>query len=314
MEVITTTSLSEAPLKAREKSRDIYLIAEETLLVIYTDRLEAHDVAMREPIPYKGVMHNQITNFWMSKFAHFVGNYRITSKLDDYPQLKTHKDMLAGRSLLGRDLKRLPMRFLVVGGLGGNLWKEYQETGRLNGHYMVKGLEESEWMEQPVVVPLPRVDASQSGGDGRKWAQRLLGQKLYAQIEERCLAVFGVARNYAAARGLTLADTSLDFGMAGHTPLLMHELLTPDTSTYWPGDILPGESKTNYERQNLYGWLRIQRWQPDQPQPDLPQQLLQETLKKYKFIYEVMTGKVATLKQQEAEEDAAAEVCSEEEE
>lgn len=301
----------EHPLVAKEKSRDIYAVSERSLLVVYTDRLYADEVEMPSPLPGKGVLLNQISNYWMNRFPHLVSNYLFVREIEQFPpSLKAHAAELADRSVIVHKIKALPFRFLVLGSIGGAAWQSYRATGAVQGQHLPRGLKESDWLEQSVVIPLPVGDAGGRGEpDGRKRAQRLLGQKLYAAIEEVCLAIFGVARNYAAARGLTLADARFEFSQIDGKPCLINEVLTPDVATYWPGNAAPGTSQPVFERQNLYTWLDLQKWNKKAPGPDLPPELLGETIKRYQILADIMTGKVATLKKQEeaaaADEDLA---------
>ncbi len=288
------------PLVAREDSRDIYAVDEHHLLVVFTDRVYAHGVKLNAPLPGKGIMLNQISNFWMNRFTHLTANHVRFPNIADFPSsLQPHAHQLAGRSAVVRKVKALPFRFLTVGSLGGAYFKEYREHGTVLGYNLPKGMPESAWLEQSLFLPLPANDDAGKPGDGRRLAQRLLGQKLYASIEEICLSIFGVARNYALARGLTIADARFSFAVADGAPCLMHEVMTPDVATYWPGEVEPGQTQPVYERQNLYSWLKLQRWTPGQPVPDLPAELLKATLPRYRQVTDIMTGKVETLKKQD---------------
>ena len=287
------------PLIAQAGSRDMYALGEHTQLVVYTDRIYAQDVRLSEILPGKGVMLNQISNFWMNRFTHLTANYLYFQTTAEFPAvLQPYASMLEGRSVVARRAKALPFQFLVVGSLGGAQWREYQETGTVRGYNLPRGLPESTWLEQSLFLPVPANDSGK-GDEGRKQAQRLLGQKLYAAIEEICLSIFGVARNYALARGLTIADARFEFAMVDGKPCLMNEVMTPDVATYWPGDVEPGETQPIFERQNVYSWLKLQRWTPQQPVPELPSELLKATLPKYRLLTDIMTGKVETLKKQD---------------
>jgi phosphoribosylaminoimidazole-succinocarboxamide synthase len=243
----------------------------------------------------------------MNRFTHLVGNYLAPQEGEGLPQaLLPYASALAGRYAVARKLKPLPFQFLTIGSLGGSDWQAYKEAGIVRGQYLPRGLQESERMDQVVMIPLSTNDMDRND-DGRKRAQRLLGQKLFTDVEETCLSVFGVARNYAAARGLAIADARFEFGLADGTLCLINEVMTPDVATYWPGDPIPGESQPVFERQNMYGWLKVQRWNPKLPPPALPDMLIKEVVKRYRDVCDVMTGKVLTLKKQEEAEEAARE-------
>ena len=307
----TPIKFKEFPLIAQDRSRDIHTLSDTSLLVVYTDRLYAHDVEMLETVPDKGVMLNQISTYWMNRFTHLAGNYIISQEEGDLPQaLLPHASTFAGRYAIVRKLKALPFQFLALGSLGGSDWEAYKKTGMVRGQYLPRGLQESERMDQAMMIPIPTNDMDRIG-DGRKQAQRLLGPKLFTDAEETCLSIFGVARNYAAARGLTIADARFEFGLAGNNICLINEVMTPDVATYWPGEPVPGEPQPVFERQNMYSWLKVQRWDPKTPPPSLPELLIKEVVKRYRVVCDVMTGKVPTLKkQEEAEENATKEECA----
>ena len=298
----TPIKLKEFPLVAQDRSRDILNLSDTSLLVVYTDRLFANEVEMQETVPGKGVMLNQISNFWMNRFSHLVGNYLYPEEERLPEALRPHSSAIAGRYAIVRKIKPLPFQFLTIGSLGGNDWQTYKETGLVRGQSLPRGLQESERLEPVVMIPIPASDTDRTD-DGRKRALRLLGQKLFTEVEEACMSVFGVARNYAAARGLSIADARFEFGLVNGSLCLINEAMTPDVATYWPGDPVPGETQPIFDRQNMYSWLKVQRWNPKQPPPSLPELLIKELVKRYQTIHEVMTGKVTTLKKQEEAED-----------
>ncbi|MDR2727478.1 MAG: phosphoribosylaminoimidazolesuccinocarboxamide synthase [Deltaproteobacteria bacterium] len=302
----TPINLKDFPLVAQDKSRDIHTLSDTSQLVVYTDRLYAYDAEMLEIVPDKGIMLNQISNYWMHRFTHLAGNY-LAAPEEGLPEaLLPYASALAGRCAIVRKLKPLPFQFLTIGSLGGSDWQAYKETGMVRGQFLPRGLQESERMDQVVMIPISTND-TENNDDGRRRAQRLLGQKLFTDVEEVCLSVFGVARNYAAARGLSIADARFEFGLVGGNICMINEVMTPDVATYWPGDPIPGEPQPVFERQNMYSWLKVQRWNPKQPPPSLPDLLIKEVVKRYRVVCDIMTGKVPTLKKQEEEENAAAE-------
>ena len=299
----TPIKLKEFPLVAQERSRDIHALSDASLLVVYTDRLYAHDVEMTSTVPDKGMMLNKISTYWMNRFSRMVDNY-LAKEGEGLPEaMLPYASALAGRHAIVRKIKPLPFQFLTIGSLSGSDWQAYKETGVVRGQHLNRGFQESERMEQAVMIPIPIAD-TERGDDGRKRAQRLLGQKLFTEVEEISLAIFSVARNYATARGLTIADARFEFGLADGILCLINEVMTPDVATYWPPDPVPGEPQPVFERQNMYSWLKVQRWNPKQPPPALPDPLIKEVVKRYQVICDVMTGKVATLKKQDEDEAA----------
>ena len=299
----TPLKLKEFPLVAQDRSRDIHNLSDTNLLVVYTDRLYAYDVEMQNTVPGKGVMLNQISNYWMNRFTHLTDNHLVAaSEGKGLPEaLQPYASALSGRYAVVRKIKPLPFQFLTIGSLGGSDWQSYKENGIVRGQFLPRGLQESERMEPAVLAPIPTGDTDRND-DGRKRALRLLGQKLFTEVEEVCLSIFGVARNYATARGLTVADARFEFGLVDGNLCIINEVMTPDVATYWPGDPVPGEPQPVFERQNMYNWLKVQRWNPKQPPPPLPDLLIKEVVKHYRTVHDIMTGKVTTLKKQEEAE------------
>jgi phosphoribosylaminoimidazole-succinocarboxamide synthase len=291
------------PLTAQERSRDIYELSRDSQLVVYSDRLYAGDVCMKDMVPGKGVILNNISMVWTKRFARLAGSHLLTADAARYPEnAQPYRARIEHRSVVVRKVKRLPFLFQVVGSLGGELWEEYVQSGGVGGVALPRNLQAGVRMEPAVMIP--RIPGESAAEDGRRRAQRLLGPKQYTSVEEVCLSIFGVGRNYAASRGLGIADAYFECGIEKGAVCLLNEVMTPDAATYWPGEVEPGQSPPPFERQNMFNWLAVQRWKPDQPPPDLPAVLVGELAKKYRFVFNVMTGKVKTLKRQE--EEAAA--------
>jgi phosphoribosylaminoimidazole-succinocarboxamide synthase len=294
---------SNLPLTTQERSRDIYELSRNSLLVVYSDRLYAGDVCMKETVPGKGIMLNRISMLWIKRFARLTGSHLLLTDAAKYPEnAQPYRAQIEHRSVVVRKVKKLPFRFQVVGSLGGELWQEYSQNGGLGGIALPRNLQAGVRLDPAIMIP--RALGEGADEDGRKRAQRLLGPKQYKSVEEVCLSIFGVGRNYAAARGIGIADACFECGLEDGAVCLLNEVMTPDVATYWPGEVEPGQSPPPFERQNMYNWLAVQRWKPDQPPPDLPAALVGEVAKKYRVVFDVMTGKVKTLKQQEEEDEA----------
>jgi phosphoribosylaminoimidazole-succinocarboxamide synthase len=299
MEVLLETNIAELPLVARDDVRDIYDLPQDKQLIVYTDRMEVDGVPLDAPLPFKGLILNQINGYWMNRFSHMVGNYVVTQKTGTYlQQLKPYASQLQGRSIIIQKLRMLPLLFRMIGNLTGEEWSEYKATGCVQGRRLPKGLREAERLEKPLMLICAAGDLSLEGIDDiSKWAQRMFGQKLYGNLEDICLSIFGVARNYALARGIMIADTMFEFGLTGGNPCLVNEVMTPDSSTYWPGtNFEPGPLQPSFEKQFLHEWLGEEGWNTALPIPPVPRDVMNKTVQRYRELYDVMTGKMPPLR------------------
>lgn len=293
MKVISQTEIKEYPLLARGKVRDIYAIDDRTLLIVTTDRMSAFDVIMNRPIPYKGVVLNQITLFWMERFRHIIPNHLITADTARYPAtLAPYADELEGRSVLVKKASPLPMECIVRGHLAGSGWKDYTATGRLCGISLPKNLRESDKLETVIFTPSTKAelgahDENISETEGRK----LLGDARYQEARDASIAIFSEARAYAETRGIIIADTKFEFGELDGSLILIDEVLTPDSSRFWPlAGYRPGRSQPSYDKQYLRDWLQQQPWNMAPPPPALPDEVVTETAAKYLEAYRTLTG------------------------
>lgn len=294
MKIISQTEIKEYPLLARGKVRDIYEIDADTLLLVTTDRMSAFDVIMSRPIPYKGVVLNQITLFWMDKFKHIIPNHLITADIKDYPaKLRPYADELEGRSALVKKAKPLPLECIVRGHLTGSGWKDYQATGSLCGIKLPQGLLESSKLDSVIFTPSSKAElGTHDENITEAQAEGLVGPELYARIRETSIAIFSEARAYAETRGIIIADTKFEFGMHDGALILIDEVLTPDSSRFWPlAGYAPGKTQPSYDKQYLRNWLLQQPWDMTPPPPALPDEVVRETASKYREAYRTLTGK-----------------------
>jgi phosphoribosylaminoimidazole-succinocarboxamide synthase len=294
MKVVTRTEISAFPLLSRGKVRDIYDIDEKTLLIITTDRMSAFDVIMNEAIPYKGVILNQITLFWMDKFKHIIPNHLIESDVNNFPAaLAPWKDELEGRAVLVHKAKPLPVECIVRGYISGSGWKDYQANGSLGGHNLPANLRESDKLEPAIFTPSTKAELGQHDMNiTRAQAAEMLGSDVAAQVEKATLAIYEAARAYAASRGIIVADTKFEFGFVNGELRLIDEVLTPDSSRFWPADLYqPGKSQPSFDKQFLRDWLKSQPWNMQPPPPALPQDIVDATAKRYRDAYTILTGK-----------------------
>ena len=292
MKVVVKTDISAYPLLSRGKVRDIYNVDEKTLLIVTTDRMSAFDVIMNEPIPYKGVILNQITLFWMEKFKHIIPNHLLESDVNRFPaELAPWKDELEGRSVLVRKASPLPVECIVRGYITGSGWKDYQGTGSLCGYALPANLRESDKLDPAIFTPSTKAELGQHDENiSVAQAAQLLGEDLARQVEETSLAIYEAGRAYAAGRGIIVADTKFEFGMIDGKLHLIDEVLTPDSSRFWPADqYKPGQGQPSFDKQYLRDWLKKQPWNMQPPPPPLPEEVITATANKYKEAYEILT-------------------------
>ena len=294
MEIVTKTKIKGLlPVPSQDGVRDIYALPQDKQLIVYTDRTPVYDDILDQPVPYRGVVLNQISLYWIKKFTHMVGN-TLVARQPLPEEALPYASMLEGRSLIVQKLKPLPLVFRVVGNLFGDDWDEYLETSRLGTRLLAKGMKESDRLENPVLLISFAGDLStQDVDDMQKWAQRMYGQKLFTTLEEICLSIFGVARNYALARGMIIADTKFEFSLFEGNPYIINDVMTPDSSTFWPNEgFVRGRPQPSYDKQGLYDWLQKHGWVEGQPFPKISPGILTETSKRYREIFDVMTGKI----------------------
>jgi phosphoribosylaminoimidazole-succinocarboxamide synthase len=297
MKVVTRTEISAFPLLSRGKVRDIYDIDEKTLLIVTTDRMSAFDVIMHEAIPYKGVILNQITLFWMDKFKHIIPNHLIESDVNKFPEaLAPWKEELEGRAVLVHKAKPLPVECIVRGYITGSGWKDYQANGSLGGYTLPANLRESDKLEPAIFTPSTKAELGEHDMNiTRAQAAELLGSAVAEQVEKATLAIYEAARSYAASRGIIVADTKFEFGFVDGELRLIDEVLTPDSSRFWPADLYQaGKSQPSFDKQFLRDWLKSQPWNMQPPPPALPQEIIDATAKRYRDAYTILTGKEFT--------------------
>lgn len=298
MRITTKTEISTYPLLSRGKVRDIYDIDEKTLLIVTTDRMSAFDVIMDRPIPYKGVILNQITLFWMDKFKDIIPNHLEESDVDRFPAaLAPWKDELEGRAVLVRKAKPLPVECIVRGYIAGSGWKDYQKTGTICGYQLPAGMRESDKLEPPLFTPSTKAELGQHDQNiSPAEAARLLGEDVARKVQETTLAIYEAGRTYAASRGIIVADTKFEFGFVDGELRLIDEVLTPDSSRFWPADQYePGHSQPSFDKQYLRDWLSAQPWDMQPPAPALPGEVVDATARRYREAYHILTGKEFTI-------------------
>ncbi len=294
MKVIDKTEIKEYPLVAKGKVRDIYEIDARTLMLVTTDRMSAFDVIMSRPIPYKGVVLNQITLFWMDKFKDIVPNHLISADAADLPaKLASHADELEGRFVLVKKAKPLPLECIVRGHITGSGWKDYLATGQVCGHVLPKDLPESAKLEKVLFTPSTKAElGTHDENITEEEGAGLIGRDLYAKVRDLSVRIFTEARAFAETKGIIIADTKFEFGLLDGELLWIDEALTPDSSRFWPlAGYAPGKTQPSFDKQFLRNWLLKQPWDMTPPPPALPDDLVRETAERYIEAYRLLTGK-----------------------
>lgn len=298
MHVLRQTDIPALKLASRGKVRDIYELTPETLLIVTTDRMSAFDVVLPDPIPYKGVVLNQITLFWMNKMKGIIPNHLLATEMKDFPAaLRSYSDQLEGRSVIVRKARPLPVECIVRGYVTGSGWNDYLKTGQVCGHRLPAGLLESEQFPEPLFTPSTKAEIGLHDENiSMDLAENLVGRDLLAKVQNISLAIYSLARNYAGDLGIIIADTKFEFGLAGEELLLIDEVLTPDSSRFWPlAGYAPGTSQPSFDKQYLRDWLTNIGWNKKVPGPKLPREVIEQTRDRYLDAYAKLTGNTLSL-------------------
>lgn len=293
MNVVTTTDIREYPLVSRGKVRDIYELSPDTLLIVTTDRISAFDVVLPDPVPGKGIVLNKITMFWMNRFANLVPNHLLATDPADFPTpLAPHADMLAGRAVVVKKARPLPIECIVRGYITGSGWKDYKATGRVCGHILPEGLQESDMLDKPLFTPSTKAELGLHDENiTLDKAKDLVGTEIFNQVQDISLSLYCAARDHARERGILIADTKFEFGLTDEGLLLIDEVLTPDSSRFWPADsYAPGSSPDSFDKQFVRDWLETLDWNKTPPGPELPPDIVERTAAKYREALQRLTA------------------------
>jgi len=280
------TYLPDVPLFARGKVRDIYDLGK-NLLIIATDRLSAFDVVMPTPIPGRSVILTQMSLFWFSMMDDIVANHVVTADVSRYPaRLQPYRDQLEGRSMIVRKAERIPIECVVRGYLAGSGWRDYQRTGSVCGHVLPAGLVESDRLPQPIFTPATKAETGHDENITRDQMAALVGESVAADLERLSLALYQRGRAYAESRGIIIADTKFEFGWIDGRMALIDEMLSPDSSRFWPRDgYAPGRPQESFDKQFVRDYLDGLDWDKRAPGPVLPSEIVERTLRKYQEAY-----------------------------
>ena len=287
--------LHSLPLVHRGKVRDTYAVGPDRLLIITTDRLSAFDVVMNEPIPGKGLVLNAMSNFWFARLAHVVPNH-LTGIAPDSVVAADEVDQVRGRAVVVIKLKPLPIEAVVRGYLSGSGWSDYQLTGQVCGIALPAGLTMASRLPEPIFTPATKAEPGMHD-QNIEFAQvcALLGAPVARQVRQIALALYREAFAYAQERGILIADTKFEFGLdASGAVRLMDEVLTPDSSRFWPLDqYRPGASPPSFDKQFVRDWLQAQSWNKAPPPPPLPREIIERTAEKYREALTRLTDTIS---------------------
>jgi phosphoribosylaminoimidazole-succinocarboxamide synthase len=293
--LVTNTDLP-LPVFRRGKVRDVYEVGSDRLLMVATDRISAFDVVLEPGIPDKGACLTQISNFWFTMLAkeHGVANHLVATRLEDFPAaLQANADVLRGHAVLVERLEPLPVECIVRGHLAGSGWKDYKKNGNVCGIALPAGLRESEQLPEPIFTPSTKAASGHDESISFEDCVRSVGKETATWLRDTSLAIYRAAHAYAKKRGIILADTKFEFGRRKDgTLVLMDEVLTPDSSRFWPADdFAVGRSQKSFDKQYVRDYLETLEWDKTPPGPTLPPHIVAGTSARYKEAYERLTGK-----------------------
>ncbi len=287
---IRETNLDNLELIARGKVRDIYAIDDEHMLIIATDRLSAFDVVFEQTIPKKGDLLTEVSNFWFAKTAGIVTNHLTDLNLQDYVSDEDYQ-RLKNRSIIVKRLTTLPVEAIVRGYVIGSGWKDYQATSRICGIPLPANLQQAAKLPEPIYTPSTKAavgdhDINVSFED----TVALIGEEKASQIKDISIKLYKIASEYAGERGIIIADTKFEFGVDANDQLiLIDEILSPDSSRYWPADSYqPGISPPSYDKQFIRDYLETLDWDKTPPAPQIPQDIIEKTQQKYQDVHDIL--------------------------
>jgi len=274
------------------KVRDIFEW-EEQLLMVATDRISAFDVVLPTVIPDKGKVLTQLSEFWFDRLKDTVENHLIAANWKDFPkQLESYREQLEGRSMLVRKCLPLPIECVVRGYLAGSGWKEYQESETICGIKLPSGLGESDKLEEPIFTPATKAATGHDENIPFERAAEMVGEELAKRVRDLSIQIYSHARDYASERGIIICDTKFEFGHDGSELLLIDEVLTPDSSRFWPAESYEaGKPQPSFDKQFVRDYLETLIWDKTPPGPELPQDIVDATADRYLEAYRRLTGK-----------------------
>jgi phosphoribosylaminoimidazole-succinocarboxamide synthase len=286
------SNIKSLPRIGKGKVRDIYAVGKDKMLIVASDRLSAFDVVLPDPIPDKGRVLNQMANFWFERLGHVVPN-QLTGIDPETVVSEEEKPQVRGRSVVVKKLEPLPIEAVVRGYIIGSGWKDYQKSGKICGIELPRGLRQAEKLPEPIFTPATKAAEGHDENITFAQAESLIGKSLAAKVREVSIRLYKEAADYAATKGIIIADTKFEFGLNPHGELvLIDEVLTADSSRFWPADSYRvGISPPSFDKQYVRDYLESLTWDKTPPAPKLPEDVIARTSQKYRDALERLTGR-----------------------
>ncbi|HYK97374.1 MAG TPA: phosphoribosylaminoimidazolesuccinocarboxamide synthase [Candidatus Acidoferrales bacterium] len=291
MSTVIQTDIPGATLFRRGKVRDVYEAGGDRLVIVASDRLSAFDVVIPTPIPDKGRILTQLSNFWFRKTAHIVPNHLVSTDIRRFPPAFRERKELSQRTVLVKRCERIDIECVARGYISGSAWTEYKALGTVAGETLPPGMIESERLAEPIFTPATKAATGHDENISRKQLAAVVGSELAKQLEQVTLALYRFAHTYALGKGIILADTKFEFGFYDGQLTLIDEALTPDSSRYWEASTYaPGSSPASYDKQYVRNFLMLSGWNKEPPAPELPDDVVEGTADRYRECYERLVG------------------------
>lgn len=293
MKTVLETNISGLELVHRGKVRDVYQVNEHQFLLVASDRISAFDCVMPTPIPNKGKVLTQTSNFWFSRLGHLTDHHLITADFDKMPEIIRQNEELRGRSMLVKKTKVFPVECVVRGYLAGSGWKDYQATGKICGHLLPQGLKQADKLPKPIFTPATKAATGHDENITELEFVKIVGAETASKLMTISQKLYQEASDYALTKGIIIADTKFEFGQdeSGNI-LLIDEILTPDSSRFWSvQNYQTGQSPPSFDKQFVRDYLETLDWNKQPPAPALPAEIIEATTKRYLEAYRLLTGK-----------------------
>ena len=292
MAALFESSLKSLPRLGKGKVRDIYAVGPDKMLIVTSDRLSAFDVVMSDPIPDKGRVLNEMANFWFERLGHIVPN-QLTGIDPESVVATEERSQVRGRSVVVKKLKPLPIEAVVRGYIIGSGWKDYQRSGKICGIALPPGLQQAQKLPEPIFTPATKAESGHDENISFAEVERLIGGEAAARVRDISIRLYKEASDYAASRGIIIADTKFEFGLSTDNELvLIDEVLTADSSRFWPKDSYKlGISPPSYDKQFVRDYLETLDWNKEPPAPKLPADVIARTSEKYREALQRLTGR-----------------------
>ena len=309
---VLETSLDGLKFHRRGKVRDVYEVTldsasstssgpsrtasregETALLMIATDRISAFDYVLGSAIPDKGKVLTQLSGFWFERMGDLVSHHLLSMNVDDFPAAaRRHADVLRGRTMLARLTNPIPIECVARGYLSGSGWKEYQQSGSVCGIQLPSGLKESDRLPEPIFTPATKADTGHDVNISEEEAGRIIGKDLIAKLRDLTLEIYRRGCEHAESKGIIIADTKFEFGLVAEEIVLIDEVLTPDSSRFWPrASYAPGHGVPSFDKQFVRDYLEDIKWNKQPPVPSLPEDVIQKTREKYVEAFRLLSGR-----------------------